>query len=299
MDPKLAEIYGTNQPTEADLEKLAAAELAEGLANDDQIDTDGLTEEDLEAIAQDVLGSNEDQDEEQEKTSAAEEAQEKLAEADYLGRVMAHAYVNELRTIEKTAGIADMARGAGKAIAGQAKQVGEGFKSLGTMARSPRDGAGAVKDLVGTYGVRGAAHAAAPELKALGVAGAGTLGAGMAAKKMMGKKKESAAEEQYSAVDTLVLARAQEILQESGIDPNELEKTALSTTDEGHALDAGKHESGKNPVNPFGGFMTPTKAEKEKKSADEGTDPRDVLANEVEQRAWNLLGEYGVVPSEE
>lgn len=128
MDPQLAAIYGTNQD-EGDVEKLAAAELAEKLAADEDVDTEGLSEEEAEALAQQVLAAEEgggeeteqgDEDEEQteqkakgkdedeeesseeseeegqEKTS---EAQEKLAEADYLGRVMAHAYTQELRKI--------------------------------------------------------------------------------------------------------------------------------------------------------------------------------------------------------
>jgi hypothetical protein len=165
MDPKLAEIYGTN---DADLEKLAAAELAEGLANDEQLDTDGMTEEDLEAIAQDVLSASAEGEEEaeaaegeaapeQEKTSAAE-AQEKLAEADYLGRVMAHSYVNELRELEKTAGplmsrINQAGRAVSGAVKGQVKDVAQGFKNLGHEARHPIQAAKGVKEMVGTYGV--------------------------------------------------------------------------------------------------------------------------------------------------
>lgn len=387
MDPKLAEIYGTNQPTEADLEKLAAAELAEGLANDDQIDMDGLSEEDLEAVAQDVLGSYEDTSEEQtdgdeadegqEKTSEAEEAKEKLAEADYLGRVMAHAYVNELREIEKVAdGIADQGVATKQTKMEKAREMGREAlgKAKGLAKREGQRLSRAATDVgAATRGAFGGAFGKAMEsggqhlsgkqrLQMLGSAAKGfapaaaTVGglaaAGYGAKKLMGKKKEkrsSAEEMELSAVDTLVLARANEILEQSGIDPDGLEKQSFALTDEGHKLDAkryaaiakahheaskaedeyaseapvkaslfrpgmgalhrmhgrhadyaaAKHEKGQNALNPFGGLGGKSRQEKEKKSADGEFDPREFLAAEVEQRAWNLLGEYGVVPAEQ
>jgi len=281
MDPKLAEIYGTNQATDADLEKLAAAELADGLANDDQLDTDGLSEEELEAVAQDVLNAGAEEGgeevEEQEKTSAAE-AQEKLAEADYLGRVMAHSYVNELRSIEKTAAkmgpatrdehftsmgkeqmgagqkAHSMARQAGLAVKGGAKRyanlmAGGAKGEIGSMG-GKRAGNALMTSLKGGSGMRGEA------LKSLGAragTAAGVAGLGLAAHKML-KKKES------SAMDTLVEARAMEILQASGIDPAELEQV-----------------EGQEKV----------------------SDPREALAAAVDERAWAVLGQYGVVPNEE
>lgn len=357
MDPKLAEIYGTNQPTESDLEKLAAAELAEGLANEDQIDTDGLSEDDLEAIAQDVLGSNEDSGEGadegsedgQEKISSDEtsdESKEKLAEADYLGRVMAHAYVNELREIEKVAGgIADQGVATPQTKMEKLREMGgkAGGKVMGA--------AGKVGEKASFGKLTGGKAQALGGALALGGAAAGAYGAKKIHDKFKSKKSSAEAPvveaPEYSAVDTLVLARAQEILEASGIDPNGLEKQSFALTEEGHKLDAkrygaiakanheaagaeddyakdapvkanlfrpgqgalhrmhsrhadyaaAKHEKGQNALNPFGGLGG--KSRLEKKSADAGTDPREFLANEVEQRAWNLLGEYGVVPSEE
>jgi hypothetical protein len=98
MDPRLAELYGTNQPDQADLEKLAAAEFADGLTEEGSINLDDLDPEQLEAMAQEVLGGEGEEGEE------SDEDMEKLSEADYLGRVMAHSYVQELREIEKVAG---------------------------------------------------------------------------------------------------------------------------------------------------------------------------------------------------
>jgi len=271
MDPKLAEIYGTNQ--EADLEKLAAAELAEGLANDDQLDTDGMTEEELEAVAQEVLNASAEGDEggeeggnidgEQEKVSAAEEAQEKLAEADYLGRVMAHSYVNELRNIEKTAsdGIGDQGVASKQTKMEKVKEMGGKAKEVakaapGQVGRALRgSGAGGMKGALGMgAGGKRAAQVWAARAGATGLAAA----AGLKAKKMM--KKEEHQEKQSSALDTLVEARAQEILAASGIDPAEL-----------------------------------TQVEGQEKVSD----PREALASAVDERAWALLGQFGVVPADQ
>jgi hypothetical protein len=293
MDPKLAEIYGTNQQNEADLEKLAAAELAEGLANDDQLDTDGLSEDELEAVAQDVLnasGEESNEEVEQEKTSAAEEAQEKLAEADYLGRVMAHAYVKELRDIEgsmeKEAGMTSGARAmqSAKGTAGKAagkvggflskvkdvatgKQAREGF-SAASKSKATGNAAKAMgeKSVMSPKGKERAGAMAAKHLgegkehMKSGLKGmAKTVGLyGGAAATAYGAKK--ALEKKSSALETLVEARAMEILQASGIDPNELTET-----------------EGQEKV----------------------SDPREALAGAVEERAWALLGQYGVVPSEQ
>ena len=301
MDPKLAAIYGTNE--DADLEKLAAAELAEGLADDDQLDTDGLSEDDLEAIAQDVLsGGDESSEEEGSGNIDGDDAQEKLAEADYLGRVMARSYVNELRGIDKEA-----AKGEGfPGLKKHQKQVAKGeamakrvipdakkeSKSLMNkirthgksginkgMAKSEEFGrkgtqgikGGVEKMLASPEGEvakhragqagralkRGAGHVAdfAVKHQGKGLLAGGALalgGAGYAAKKHMDK--------QSSALETLIEARAQEILAESGIDADELELM-----------------DGQEKV----------------------SDPREALADAVEQRAWDLLGQFGVVPNEE
>ena len=274
MDPKLAEMYGTNQPTEADLEKLAAAELAEGLADEGQIDLDNVSEEDLEAMAASVLNGDE---EEASQGDPAEEAQEKLAEADYLGRVMAHSFHQEMRGIEKT-------EGKGTAVAKEIAKMtrkGEGHVSKMSLGRRAMDkvrGAyvgrrqaynaagtdlkqalkGKIEGIPGKAGklnagerLRSAGSAAwkvAPELVAGGaVAG----GAGYAAKKHMEKKS--------SALDTLVESRAAEILEASGINPETLE-----------------------PM------------EQEKTSAP----ANEILASAVEQRAWEMLDELGFQPQE-
>jgi hypothetical protein len=277
MDPKLAEMYGTNQPDEADLEKLAAAELAEGLAGDDQIDVDNVSEEELEAMAQGVLEGGEEQPEGDEP---ADEDQEKIAEADYLGRVMAHSYVQELRGIEKEASAKGVAAAkATKALASTAKKMTNKANkrmTFGQRASSELRGVvqgrkaayheagqdlksavkGRIKGLPGKMSTKerlqalgSAAKGVAPEL----AAGSLAVGGGAyAAKKHMDKES--------SALGTLVESRAAQILEASGIDPETLQ-----------------------PMQ-----------EQEKVS-----DANDVLTAAVEQRAWELLDQLGFEQSEE
>src|SRR5437660_3246399 len=119
MNQELAQIYG-NVPDE-ETQKLASAQLAEGLQDEGSV-TRNLTDEQIENLAKSMVGNGE------EKTAAGEggegeaeeegegggeagdegegganeelsEEQQKLAEADYLGRVMAHAFVAEQRDI--------------------------------------------------------------------------------------------------------------------------------------------------------------------------------------------------------
>lgn len=259
MDQTLAKIYGTNEEVQ-DAEKLASAELAEKLAEGEELNLDGLSTDDLEALAQQVLsagadeGAEEEQTEEQvesedaeeEKTASDEttEAEEKLAEADYLGRVMAHSYVQELKNIEKNASgtMADYgqtptasktertlkkaketASGVTEKLKGRAKDVGEGFKDLHYMAKSPRAAASALKDSLKSQGLKGTLKGNSKALKALGVAGAGATAVGLGAKKMMSKKSEA---EQISALDQLAIERAKEILAENGVELQSEEKTA-------------------------------------------------------------------------
>lgn len=234
MNEKLAELYGTNT-TETDVEKLAAAELAEKLAADDSLDLDSMSAEQIEALAAEVLeeaaapeaektaaeGDEEEaqeegaegeeeaaegeeeaaeeseeektedteeepaeekkdepaKDEGAEKTAAEKEAMAKIAEADFLGRVMAHAYVKELKEIEKKA-------------SGFPFQKEE--KKDGKKEEKKDEKKGDEKEKKASKG--------------------GKVGAFLA----KGMKKKANAE--VSALDTLALARAQEILKANGIE---------------------------------------------------------------------------------
>jgi hypothetical protein len=250
MDPQLAALYGTDQ--ENDTEKLAAAELAEELSEEGTFDPETASEEDVEALAQQFLAEegeegaeveepgeeqeeqaaqgDEEVDEETVKMSAAEEAQEKLAEADYLGRVMAHAYVQELKGIEKDAGrLAD----AGKAIKG----VGE--KAVGHAKRYGQLMAGGEKFVSGGRpgNTRHLAKGSwgheerTKSMIARGATGATAVAAAAAARHH--KKKHSSAEGEPTALDLLAERRAMEILEANGIELEapeavETEKTSAS-----------------------------------------------------------------------
>jgi|SRR6267154_1131882 len=242
MDPKLAEVYKTNQADETDLEAIATAALAEKLASDESVDVSGLSDEEAETLAASILDGDSaaeetpaeeqteaegDEGEEGEEKTAGEEGeqltpeQEKIAEADYLGRVMAHAYVAERKEIEKeaaaktkTANKLDNLKGA-VAMTGAAAS-----KHKDTAKAALKSGAGKVGDFM-----------AKNKGKAMAAGAAASAGAGFAA----GRKSKKASaeqpaeeEQQLSALDQLAVVRAHEILKEHGIDPNAQQETEES-----------------------------------------------------------------------
>jgi hypothetical protein len=270
MDPQLAALYGTDEET--DTEKLAAAEMAEGLAEEEQFDVATATDEQVEALAQEFLASEgteetaevaeaeEPKEEEQVKMSADEEAQEKLAEADYLGRVMAHAYVAELRGIEsgeKTAApygekekeehkriargasnVTGAGYGAAGAFAGHRgakhlvaraaeKAVAAGGKAKGPKTQAALRAAGAVGGaLAGGAAGKGVGYAATR---------AGNRVARMLTTEGKKEKKSSAETEEMSALDVLAERRALEILEANGIQleaPEAVETEKVSASEE-------------------------------------------------------------------
>jgi hypothetical protein len=138
MDKFLAEYYGTAEATKTaaaqaeDLEKQASVELFMKLASDQKIDLSKMPEADVQKLYDNwvkaasapaagtaatpapAVEKTAEEKEKEEKEKKLEEAKkeheekkaqsEKVAEADFLGRVMAHAYCQELRSIaEKTA----------------------------------------------------------------------------------------------------------------------------------------------------------------------------------------------------
>lgn len=216
MDPRLAEIYGTNEEA-TDVEKTAAAELAEKLASDGSMDIDGMADEDIEALAQEVLSADENQEEGNEETEEDAETTDKVAEADHLGRVMAHAYVHELKGIDKEAA-------KGKAVkAGVGRVAAMLASAKKTGKKLVRKGKAKAMELGGkAKGHALAAKAKADKTvrkhpyKAMGAAALAAGGAGVAA----GRKSKEA-----SALDTLATERAYEILAENGYEFEESEET--------------------------------------------------------------------------
>jgi hypothetical protein len=100
MDEFLNELYGTSEIISGDdLEKQAAAEFLVKLAEDEGVNLDDLSDDEVAGLLSEIEGDMG----KQASAPETDEAQEKLAEADFLGRAMAHAYVNELHEIEKDA----------------------------------------------------------------------------------------------------------------------------------------------------------------------------------------------------
>lgn len=292
MDPKLAELYGTNQ---IEAESVAADELAEKLAAADEVNLDGLSDEDAEALAQEILSASTENKEEEEnaeeteteesttettekETLPVEEETEKVAEAqaDYLGRVMAHAFTQELRTIEKEASV-EMEKEAKfdfKALKDGAKKgagkVGNFLKDKGnSAANAAKTKGGDLAKSVKSKATKGGMLARANPGKAMG----GAAAAGAAGGYAFGKKKKEASVETeetatLSAFDTLAQQRAFEILKANGIDPSAVPVVETEDT--------------------------------EKTSAPENEDNKyEALALKVDERAWAMLTEAGYTKAEE
>lgn len=204
MDPWLAKVYGTNDEASSDLEKTAQTFLLQKMAEEEGIDLSGLSDEELNTLAASVLSEDDEQQTDpaqpgqegyadpaqQQQEMLAKEAQAKFDEADFLGRIMAHSYTQELEKIAaaKTASRFGAAAGAAKG----ALQRGAG---------AAKSGFGAAKAHVGRNKGRYGA----------GAAGAGGFAAGRMSK---GKNKEA------TAFEKLAEMHAANILQQAGIDPS-------------------------------------------------------------------------------
>jgi len=297
MNEFLAELYETRgtigSEDSSDVEKLAEAQILDSVLQSEGIDVDDLDDGTILKLAHEIFGDDselvksamegEGKDAEGKKcddcgkadcTCDDDSSEEKTAEADLLGRIMAHSMVQELGQIEMekdAAGKGEAARafggkalealrgaakgkglreGIGQAAAGgkalksgKALQKAKGSYGKGIMsakgkakaqALAGKKGAKAVSE--GKKGLKGGALKALKGGAATGALyGGGAAGAGGAGYAM---GKES------SALDTLAEQRALEILAENGIDVD---------------------------------------------------DGQDKLASAVEERAWALLAENGYV----
>lgn len=232
MNQFLAELYGTadNIGATDDVEKLAQAEVvnqmiqAEGLSVDD-VDADTIlkvaehlfgADNELAKVAQE--GGEEPseapaKEKKEKKEEEEEEAAEKMAEADFIGRMMAHAMVDELGSIEKEAGAKEKAMGALKKVLetgayGVGRAAGAGKKSLEFIKAHPK----------ASVGVGGGLLAA---------------GGGLAAYKgLKGKKKKASA-----ALDALAEERALAILKEAGYQVEDPDQTKLAEAVEARAYE--------------------------------------------------------------
>jgi len=150
------EAIGASQDT-SDVEKLAEAQLLDETLRAEGIDIDKLDGNTILKLAHQLLGDDSalvkaaaeeagesaeheaGESKDHEKGEDEETMEAKVAQADFLGRVMAHSYWNEKTAIEKTAG------GAGEAIKKGLTRAGEAISSA-AKAEGLRGGIAQMKD---------------------------------------------------------------------------------------------------------------------------------------------------------
>ena len=227
MDAQLAEIYGTGQEANAedDQVKLAAAELLVKLAGDNNVDLSQFSDvevaemvmelqKEAELPPQFVKKEGEESSESGEKKETPEskesgesssespeakkaEAAEKVAEADFLGRVMAHSFAQECKEIEKEAGA-------------RTETVKKVVTEVG------KKGKASFLNLI--HGKKDSAVAALKSHPKSALGGAAALGAAGGAAAM--HKKEKKGEADQTALDALAEQRALAMAKEAGwVDP--------------------------------------------------------------------------------
>jgi len=112
MDPVLAQLYGTlhdtqPEPSQEELQKTAALEMLQKIAEDGDIDLNELSDDDIVDAYNELVGEGEDFEKDaaeyDEEEMAKLAAEEMLRNADYMGRTIAHAIVHELKGIQKAA----------------------------------------------------------------------------------------------------------------------------------------------------------------------------------------------------
>jgi hypothetical protein len=171
MNMDLAAMYGTpGGPSAEDLEKTAQADLFVKLAAEQGIDLNQFNDEQIADLwnatfaktaedgeekkeegeeKKEEEGGEEEKKEEEKKEAAAREFasqkewQEKVAEMDYLGRLMAHAYVQELgqigESMEKEAGPREWAGAAKRGIESAGKYLkGKGEAASAAVGKAGR-----------------------------------------------------------------------------------------------------------------------------------------------------------------
>lgn len=250
MDAQLAAIYGTGQmEEETDIEKMAAAELLVKLAEEEGVDLDSFDDQEIAEMVSSLYKSASDEEKKEEEKKEKEggfedlkkkheegesekheekeesKAEEKVAEADFLGRVMAHAYVQELGEIEKEAGkVGDTLKKGKEAVTGffrsqkqkaglGARQLKSGITGKGSVAGTEYHGQQR-KNMI-TQGLKNLAPAAAA---GTAVAGGAAVGAHHLFKKKdkdeKGKKKHGSADE--SALEAMAAELAFGLAKEAG-----------------------------------------------------------------------------------
>ena len=230
IDQFLAQHYGTvpTEPSQEDLQKVAQAELFLKLAANNGVDINQLNDAQINELWGQVFGEEKlaeaAQMEHELAKAAAAEAQEKFAEADYMGRIMAHSYVNELRNIAAEGGLdfmkiaeeakAHWLRRGWEAVKHQATgrgHFGPGWQKLKKDESGKRQVWEGVKELG-----KGVGHAA---VIPGGVAALGAGGYGL--HRALRKKDDEGEAKESSALDTLAANYAVEKAAAYGYDPEE------------------------------------------------------------------------------
>lgn len=250
MNEFLAAYYGngatSSQGVSEEVEKQAQIQLFAKIASEHQIDLTQLSDQEVvnlwnnfQKVAEEDKGEDKDKKEKTEKAKEEHEekkaAAEKIAEADFLGRVMAHSYVDELKKIAAANGSEDVDVSAIKAAASGFSKIREGAGQLagrgkellsGSKAKALKGQAETAISRAGDAKERGSAKmhqawtefaakkapAAKEEAKKVRNAriGAGAAGAaaggGAAAAAFGGKKKESSALDELAAEAAVVKA---------------------------------------------------------------------------------------------
>lgn len=139
MDQFLAEYYGTDQgggeqAADDDIEKMAQLTLLTKEAAAEGVDLSEFSDGELLEMADNLYGGGEEVD--MEKESAA-----KFEEADFLGRVMAHSFNQELFDIEKEAGAGQWAKEApGRAYGAVKGGLGKAWGAIGRAGEEAGQG---------------------------------------------------------------------------------------------------------------------------------------------------------------
>jgi hypothetical protein len=242
VNPVLNDFYGTIQtetePTQEELQKTASLQLLVKIAEEENIDIDQLSDEELMEAYNELTGESEEDSEGAYEGDLEKEAQEKVAEADTMGRIMAHSFVNELREInedlEKTArdvpgmpeGYQQFRTPAGGTPSKPAEMLGPNEPKLRRTIRRGREIAKDVsegaKELGRTARFKGSYTKEV--LKARGITGkrlatgagiaAGITGAGVGGKKLLDAVR---AKKEKTSYDQAVEERALQYLADAGL----------------------------------------------------------------------------------
>lgn len=293
MDPVLAQIYGTNSEA-SDLEKLASAQMEEELGQDGS-----YTEDDVEMLAQAVLNDIEaEQDGGEYGVDADDETMAKVAEADKLGRVMAHSMWQELGHIKMAAEgdihEAPMSKG-GKAPKGASRQPKMTPEQLASQARGEHDvpGTSSHKHVSPTKREAAAMNRKGQRMMSLGQQAGSTL-------RHTGKRighhmasTGSSLSHRLGYTGAMSKGRAQAIgaaahglgaLAAGGLAYGA--KKAYDKSKESSALDTLAEARALEILEANG--IDPSELTKV------ASDPSEVLGEAVEQRAWDILAQYGL-----